>query len=115
MIKQFKKHKWDLKTSPTPMRPLGNGRWAPDHRGRGTLDLKFTHDNPPRLVFAECKSLEGKLSDAQIEELRRLRVIAAYVREACHPQPCPIGVFVFKPGSEELVEAVASGKVMVTQ
>lgn len=109
VMKEFKKHGWTVKHVPTPMRPVKQGHFVPDSRGRGLLDLQCMHSSPPRLAFAEIKALGGELSEAQIEVIRLLRLVVDIVREAVRPLPCPLGVFVFQPGNEALVTAVASG------
>lgn len=113
IVKLFKKNGWTVKHVPTPMRPVGDGKFVPDGRGRGLLDLLLVHPDPPRLAFAEVKKHGGELSDAQKEMIALLRGVVDTVREAMRPVPCPLGVYVFQPGTEALVEAIATGKVMV--
>jgi hypothetical protein len=118
VVDLFKQHGWDVKHAPTPMRPIAGGKFVPDPRGRGLLDLLMTHEDPPRIVFAECKGHGGELSDDQRDMLRRLRLVADEVKEIIeerdpdlHPRigAAPLGVFVFQPGNEELIEAIARG------
>lgn len=109
VIDTFKKHGWKCWHVPTPMRPVGGNRFVPDSRGRGLLDLLLVRENPPGLVFAECKNETGRLSIEQTELLRLLRLVAQTVRERFPGEPCPVGAYVFAPGTEALVEAIAKG------
>jgi hypothetical protein len=105
----FASYGWDVKHAPVPMRAIGNGRFVPDKRGAGLPDLTLTHDDPPRLILAECKAAGGVVSDEQRDLLRRLRAVADVVREAFGSEPSPLGVYVFAPGNEALIEALARG------
>lgn len=104
----FKEHGWTVKHVPTPMRPTKGGRFVPDSRGRGLLDLLLVHHDPPRLIWAECKTVGGVLSADQEEMLRLLRGVVDRVRQL-DSGPCPLGAFVFAPGNEALIEALARG------
>jgi hypothetical protein len=114
---------------PTPMRPVGGGRFVPDARGAGLPDLVLLHSDPARLIFAELKDHEGKLSDEQAEFLRLARGLrdafeqhVAAVREVIEGElgsvlpgfwSNPLGVYVWRPGQEQIIEAILRGRVMV--
>lgn len=73
VVDTAKAHGWRVWHVPTPMRPISGGKFVPDPRGRGLPDLIMLHDDPPRLIFAELKDAEGRLSAEQIEFLRLAR------------------------------------------
>lgn len=112
---------WRVWHVPTPMRPIGGGRFVPDPRGAGLPDLILLHSNPPRLIFAECKT-DTKLSVEQTEFLSLARAVGEEaVACACGSSMCesgmretdrPIGVYVFKPGAEHLIETLLKSKVL---
>ncbi len=104
----FKHHGWRCLHVPTPMRPISNGRFVPDARGRGLPDLLLLHSDPPRCFWAECKAVDGVMSDAQIEVLGLLRAVCDETAEMLDG-PSPFRVFVFQPGSEALIEQLARG------
>lgn len=104
---------WVAKHVPTPMRPTAGGRFVPDSRGRGLLDLILIHEDPPRLIFAECKNEVGVLSDEQKKMLRLLRQVADIAVDVNGHRT--IGVYVWFPGVEDLVETILRSKVMVEQ
>lgn len=107
---------------PTPMRPIGQNKFVPDSRGRGLPDLILLHDDPPRLIFAELKGDDGVLSEDQREFLRLARAVArsaTALSVISPPDPglgldlarhSPVGVFVWRPGNEELIEATLRGR-----
>lgn len=122
VTRQFEDRGWRVFHVPTPMRPTKGGRFVPDPRGRGLPDLLCLHEDPPRAVWIENKTNDGELSTDQIEVLRLLRAVALRATEpqlaaalrnepgrAIPYEPAVLGVYVFKPGMEHLVEAVASG------
>lgn len=109
VVDVFTAHGWTVKHAPVPMRAIGGGRFKPDPRGRGLPDLLLLHDDPPRAYWAECKASDGEMSDEQTRVLKMLRAVADSVREAVAPAPSPLGAFVFAPGSEALIEALARG------
>lgn len=106
-------HGWTVKHVPTPMRPTAGGRFVPDPRGRGLLDLLLIHEDPPRIIFAECKNEVGVLSDEQKEMLRLLRQVADVTVDVDGQRT--IGVYVWFPGVEDLIETILRSKVMVSE
>lgn len=101
---------WVAKHVPTPMRPTKGGRFVPDPRGRGLLDLLLIHEDPPRIIFAECKNETGILSDDQREMLRLLRQVAALAVDVDGLRL--MGVYVWFPAVSALVETILKSKVM---
>lgn len=105
---------------PTPMRPVGGGRFVPDPRGRGLLDLLMIREKPtPRLLFAECKAIDGRFSVEQREMIRLLRLVSGRIDRyvdlaALIPAEVedgldfanPVGVFEWRPGAERAIEAI---------
>lgn len=108
---------WRVWHVPTPMRPIGGGRFVPDHRGAGLCDLIGLHVDPPRLLLAELKDIDGRFSDEQLEFLRLARGLAGELRrllaEAGLDRLVPIGVYSWRPGAEPLIEDVLRSRVMV--
>lgn len=104
---------------PMPGRHIGDGRIVPDPRGAGLPDRVFLHEDPPRLVLAELKGSAGHLRAEQRVFLRMAKAVAGEVREAYQDaldhreSEVPIGVYTWRPGDEEMIEAVLIGKVMV--
>lgn len=108
VVDVFRGRGWLVKHAPVPMVAVGRGKFVPDPRGRGLLDLLMIHSSPPALLFAECKSETGKVSDDQREVIELLRGVVERVREAFPGEPCPIGVHLFRPGAEAMIEAIAA-------
>lgn len=126
---------WRAWHVPMPVQPVAGGRFVPSPRGKGLPDLILLHDDPPRLVFAEVKGDGGKLSEEQVEFLRLargvadgqralltsagelLRTLGAVELGANVPDSgldiAPVGVYSWRPGNEELIEAVLVGKLLV--
>jgi hypothetical protein len=116
---------WRAWHVPAPMRPVGGGRFVPEPRAAGLPDLILLHDDPPRLIFAEVKGVDGKLSDEQREFLALVRGVVDEVSslafsayddcpspESSASRALPIGVFTWRPGNEDLIETILRGKVM---
>lgn len=80
IIETAQRFGWRVWHVPTPMRPVGGGKFVPDPRGAGLPDLILFHSDPPRLIFAEVKVNEP-LSDVQREFLRFARAVAAVTVE----------------------------------
>lgn len=97
IIEQAETHGWRVWHVPTPMRPIGQNRFVPDPRGRGLPDLLMIHERTHRLVFAEVKNEDGKLSVEQNEALRLLRGVET------------VRAYVFRPGVEPLINHVLAG------
>lgn len=102
---------WRIWHVPTPMRPIAGGKFVPDKRGRGLADLLMLHDNPPRLIFAELKGTEGRLSADQQVFLQLARGVAKASMDVDGYRL--IGVYSWRPGAEEIIEAILRGKVMI--
>lgn len=115
---------WRVWHAAAPMRPIGGNKFVPDPRGRGLCDLIMLHDDPPRLILAEVKNEAGVLSDDQREFLRLARNVASEVRlhatvfgDSVVSPPrligSPIGVYVWRPGVEDLITEILRGKVLI--
>lgn len=109
-IQEAATHGWVAKHVPTPMKPIGGNRFVPDSRGRGLLDLLLIHENPPRMIFAECKNETGKLSADQVEMLRLLRQVSALTLDVDGNRM--IGVYVWMPAVADLVSLILRTKNM---
>ncbi len=104
---------WKVWHVPMPVRQIGGNQIVPDPRGRGLPDLIMLHDDPPRLVFAELKGTGGKLSTEQTEFLRLARGVAEdWMIQSGSKVISPIGVYAWRPGGEDIIEAILRGKVM---
>lgn len=103
---------WRVFHCPTPMRPVGGGRFVPDHRGAGLPDLIMLHTDPPRLIFAEVKNEGGVLSDGQLEFLRLARgVVSELSSVLAGAEMIPLGVYTWRPGVEHMIETILKSKV----
>lgn len=112
IVDTFTFHGWKVLHVPTPMRPTQGGRFVPDSRGRGLPDLLLVHDDPPRVYWAECKAVDGVMSETQIQVLGLLRGVCDVIRDRFAPSPSPVKVFVFQPGTETLIEDLARGAML---
>lgn len=117
-----KAHGWVVWHVPTPMRPIAGGKFVPDARGRGLPDLIMLHDDPPRLIFAELKDADGRLSPEQQTFLALAREIHvslgrhfAVVGDALAKVGIdastlefrnPIAAYSWRPHHREIIEAV---------
>lgn len=75
VVATAKAHGWRVWHVPTPMRPIAGGKFVPDARGRGLADLLMLHERPPRLIVAELKDEDGRLSPEQEVFLGLVRAI----------------------------------------
>lgn len=112
---------WRSYHIPMPVRPIPGGGFVAETRGKGVCDLVMFHP-APRLIFAEVKGSTGKLKPEQIEFLRQARAVADAVAhvvrslETAEPGTTDgplIGVYSWRPGQEEIIEAILKGKVMM--
>lgn len=103
---------WRVWHTPTPMKPVGGNKFVPDRRGRGLPDLVMMHDDPPRLIFAELKKIGGDVSDAQVEFLKLARAVAEATGIVVGSGRT-VGVYMWRPGAEEIIESILRSKVMV--
>lgn len=121
---------WRAWHVPMPLRPIGGGRFVPESRGAGLPDLVLMHASPPRLILAELKDATGELSDEQREFMRLARAVAESLRIHLHavrevlegagvraPEVVdvaniPIGVYLWRPGMEKLIETTLKSKVL---
>lgn len=110
---------WRVWHVPMPVRPTGGGKFVPDTRGAGLPDLILLHADPPRMILAELKSVDGKIKPEQAEFLRLARGVAGLIRDTMDGELAgagkytPVGVYSWRPGSEHLIEAILRGKVLV--
>jgi VRR-NUC domain len=111
---------WLVKHVPAPMVAAGD-TWRPYKKAAGLPDLFLLHDDPPRMVIAEVKGTNGKLSDAQRQFLRMARDVAEYVgRTSWTAQELAeadlsertLGVYVFQPGMEEAITQILRTRVL---
>ena len=109
---------WLVKHVPAPMVATRDGRrFVGSIRARGLPDLFMLHDDPPRLIIAEVKGDKGKLSKSQQEFLRMARDVAERGRQhgsdVWHlPEEQPVGVYVFQPGQEQMIERLLRTRVL---
>src|SRR5262249_51131423 len=111
VVRVARREGWTVYHVPLPTRPVGDGKFVPDRRGRGLPDLVMFHDDPPRLIFAELKADKGVVDPAQADFLRRARAVATASADL-DGYRC-IGVYLWRPGSEELVETILRSRVAV--
>lgn len=122
---------WVAKHVPAPMRAVGGGRFVPETRARGLCDLVLLHGDPARMILAECKDEDGELSPDQVEFLRLARGVADAFRnhlqairevlaatgvnapEVVDTARIPLGVYLWRPGMENLIEATLKSKVLI--
>jgi hypothetical protein len=126
IIAVAERYGWLVKHVPAPMVATRDGRrFVGSIRGRGLPDLFLLHDDPPRMVIAEVKGSDGKLSTAQREFLRMARDVATqtwqepmeYALDDISPVMMvatgrAIGVYVFEPGQEEAIEQLLRTRVL---
>jgi hypothetical protein len=104
---------WRAWHVPMPSRQVGGGRIVPTKEGAGLPDLVLLHDDPPVLILAELKGTGGQLRPEQREFLRLARAVV----DAIYP-PGPlahtrlIGVYSWRPGMEDAIEAVLSKRML---
>lgn len=111
-VEVFQRHGWLVKHAGVPARAVGGGRLVPDRRGTGMLDLLLVHPDQRRILFAECKDAEGNLTPEQKELVAALRPTVEWSNEVhrvagVHPA---LGVHLFRPGAEALIEELAAGR-----
>lgn len=121
-------NQWRAWHVPAPMRFVGKGKPpVPETRAAGLPDLILLHHDPARLIFAEVKGTDGSLSDAQATFLSMARHVTDAFSATLHAasevirsagvvydldvRP-PVGVYLWRPGMEELIEATLRSKVM---
>lgn len=103
---------WLVKHVPAPMVAAGD-TWRPYKKAAGLPDLFLLHDDPPRMVIAEVKGTNGKLSDAQRQFLRMAREVAEYEHPTgLDPAERSLGVYVFEPGQEEAITQILRTRVL---
>ncbi len=107
-------YSWRIWHVPTPMRPVGRNTFVPDRRGAGLPDLLMLHEDPPRLIFAELKG-DGKhpLSPEQREFLRLARMVARATVEDPGLNRPTVAAYSWRPGQEQMIEAILRSKVLV--
>ena len=114
IIDVAQRNSWRVWHTPTPMRPTKGGKFVPDRRGAGLPDLILIHRDPPRLIFAEVK-VDTPLSAGQVEFLQLAKAVA----ESCRNEdwgidyPRLIGVYTWRHGNEEMIEAILKGQVIL--
>ena len=95
---------WKWWHVPAPMRFDERGRgFIPAKQAAGLCDIIATHHDPPRLLFLEVKGDKGKLSDAQVEFLRAMKIVAAYDDDDRISREQIIGVHAVWPKDEDAV------------
>jgi hypothetical protein len=120
VIDTAKRFGWRIWHVPTPMQPVAGGKFVPSSRGRGLPDLILLHPDPPRLIFAELKGDDGRLSDDQREFLRLARAVAGLAVADSNqidgygaPDAVrPVGVYSWRPGLEPHIETILRAKVL---
>ena len=95
---------WRCLHVPAPMRHSRTTGWVGAREAAGLPDLLLIHHDPPRIVFAELKSSNGRLSDQQRDVLRALRDAADGDER--------VGVYVWQPGLEQAIEDLLRSKVL---
>lgn len=106
-------HGWRHWHVPVPMRPIGDGKFVPDKRGKGLPDLILMRDDPPQIIFAEVKNETGTVSPEQQEFLTLARAVSlAHIEQvvAKQGQPAVVQAFLWRPANRDLIEAVLSAR-----
>src|SRR5213083_967778 len=85
-------HGWHVWHVPAPMRATKQGTWVGAKEAAGLPDLVMLHNDPPRLIFAEIKGPDGRLTDIQRTFLRLARQVPG------------VEAHVFQPGLEDHIE-----------
>lgn len=128
---------WRAWHVPMPVRPIPGGKFVAERRAKGLPDLLLLHDDPPRLIFAEVKGPDGKLSDEQREFLQLASGVSQTIRSLFRllnemanaaaevikvaegteiavavpsERMMPVAVYSWRPGNEALIETVLVGR-----
>ncbi len=116
---------WKVWHVPAPMVAGRKGQFVGSPRAAGLPDLFLLHDDPPRMIVAEVKGTGGKLSERQQEFLQMARDVAEatagnesvvdHVQEDGEPIwtfPRVVGVYVWMPEHQEIIEDILRSKVL---
>ncbi len=105
---------WLVKHVPSPMvADKRTGTWRPFARAAGLPDLFMLHSDPPRLIIAEVKGDKGKLSGKQREFLLAARKVAEANGFPQAPTHRCIGVYVWTPQDQLLIEGILKTKILI--
>lgn len=119
---------WSAWHVPAPMRAVGGDRFVPEPRAKGLPDLILMRPEPARIIFAEVKSATGETTAEQDTFLRLARAVTNALDTNLHAlrevlraagadtslaevRP-PIGVYLWRPGMEDLIETTLRSKVL---
>jgi len=101
---------WQVFHVPAPMTAARGGGFVGSKRAAGLPDLFLLHDDPPRMIIAEVKGPNGKLSARQRQFLQLAREVAEYT---AHIQlDYPIGVYAWTPADEPIIERILRSKTV---
>lgn len=95
---------WRAWHVPAPMLATRNG-FVGARQASGLPDVFLLCDDPPRMIIAELKGTNGKLTADQREFLRLARDAAADSRE--------VGVYAWDPSCKAAVETMLTTKVLL--
>lgn len=97
---------WKVWHVPAPMRADRKGGFVGAKEAAGLPDLILVHHDPPRLVFAELKGPNGKLSVEQQEFLKAARNVAVWAAEG-------VGVYAWTPDDRDLIEQILRTRTLL--
>lgn len=105
---------WKWWHVPAPMVAAGN-EWHPAKQAAGLPDLILIHDDPPRIILAELKSNTGRISKSQRRFLTAARDVAVRSVDSIAPEgrgqeAHTLGVYVWTPGMENIIEATLKSR-----
>lgn len=101
---------WRAWHVPTPMLASRHGGFVAAKQAAGLPDLFLLCDDPPRMIIAELKGTNGKLTDAQRDFLRLAREAA---RNTDVMTPDRVGVYAWTPNDQHLIETILTTKVLL--
>ncbi len=107
-------HDWKVYHVPAPMVANRKGGFVGSPRAAGLPDLFLLHEDPPRMIVAEVKGTNGKLSDKQQEFLRLARDVAESMLALIGGTiNLPLGVYAWMPEHQDTIERILKSKVLL--
>jgi hypothetical protein len=109
---------WTVFHVPAPMTAARGGGFVGSKRAAGLPDLFLLHDDPPRMIIAEVKGPNGKLSERQREFLHGANRVADFAeslsgddRSGEWGERC-VGVYAWTPTDEPIIETILRSKTV---
>lgn len=101
---------WRAWHVPTPMLASRHGGFVAARQAAGLPDLFLLCDDPPRMIIAELKGTNGKLTDQQRDFLRMAREAA---RNTDVMTADRVAVYAWTPNDQHLIETILTTKVLL--